>query len=85
MERIKIDKDIYLYRFEKALGHFVGLNTVVIENGNEALLIDTGYEENFLEPELRPEYVEKIENLEKSGKFKRYKSLKSLRKEIEHA
>ncbi|KFZ27512.1 MAG: Hydroxyacylglutathione hydrolase [Candidatus Izimaplasma bacterium HR2] len=49
MERIKIDKDIYLYRFEKALGHFVGLNTVVIENGNEALLIDTGYEENFLE------------------------------------
>lgn len=49
MERIKIDKDIYLYRFEKALGHFIGLNTVVIENGNEVLLIDTGYEENFIE------------------------------------
>ena len=48
MERIKIDKDIYLYRFEKALGHFIGLNTVVIENGNEVLLIDTGYEENFI-------------------------------------
>ena len=49
MERIKIEKDIYLYRFEKALGHFIGLNTVVIENGNEVLLIDTGYEENFIE------------------------------------
>ena len=48
-------------------------------------LVVSEYEENFLEPELRPEYVEKLENLEKSGKFKRYKSLKSLRKEIEHA
>jgi len=48
-------------------------------------LVVSEYEENFLEPELRPEYIEKIENLEKQGKFKRYKSLKSLRKEIEHA
>jgi len=48
-------------------------------------LVVSEYEENFLEPELRPEYIEKIENLEKRGKFKRYKSLKSLRKEIEHA
>jgi hypothetical protein len=48
-------------------------------------LVVSEYEENFLEPELRPEYVEKIENLEKQGKFKRYKSLRSLRKEIEHA
>ncbi len=49
MERIKIENDIYIYRFEKALGHFIGLNTVIIENKNEVLLIDTGYEENFLE------------------------------------
>lgn len=49
MEKIKIDKDIYLYRFEKALGHFIGLNVVVIENGNNVLLVDTGYEYNFLE------------------------------------
>ena len=48
-------------------------------------LVVAEYEENFLEPELRPEYVEKIQDLEKRGKFKRYKSLKSLRKEIEHA
>lgn len=49
MEKINLDKDIVLYRFEKALGHFVGLNTIVIEYYNEALLIDTGYEENFLQ------------------------------------
>ena len=45
-------------------------------------LVVTEYEENFLEPELRPEYIEKITDLEKRGKFKRYKSLKSLREEI---
>lgn len=49
MEKIEISKNIYLCRFEKALGHFIGLNIVLIENGNEALLIDTGYEYNFLE------------------------------------
>ena len=49
MEKIEISKNVYLCRFEKALGHFVGLNVVLIENGNEALLVDTGYEDNFLE------------------------------------
>ena len=49
MEKIEISKGIYLCRFEKALGHFIGLNVVLIENGNEALLIDTGYEYNFVE------------------------------------
>ncbi len=49
MERIEISENIFLYRFDKALGHFIGLNVVLIENGNEALLIDTGYEDNFLE------------------------------------
>jgi len=48
-------------------------------------LVVAEYEENFLEPELRPEYIEKIQDLEKHGKFKRYKSLDSLKKEIEHA
>ena len=48
-------------------------------------LVVAEYEENFLEPELRPEYIEKIQNLEKRGKFKKYKSLDSLKKEIEHA
>lgn len=49
MEKLKISKDIYLCRFEKALGHFVGLNIILIEDGDKALLIDTGYEDNFLE------------------------------------
>ncbi len=48
-------------------------------------LVVAEYQENFLEPELRPEYVEKIQKLEKNGKFKSYKSLDSLKKEIEHA
>jgi len=43
------------------------------------------YEEEILEPELRPEYVEKIKKIEKHGKFKRYTSVKELRDEIENA
>ncbi len=49
MEKIQISKNIYLYRFGEALGHFIGLNVLLIENGNKGLLIDTGYEDNFLE------------------------------------
>ena len=43
------------------------------------------YNQEILEPELRPEYVEKIKKLEKNGKFKRYSSVKELREEIENA
>ncbi|MBS3166061.1 DUF2683 family protein [Candidatus Woesearchaeota archaeon] len=43
------------------------------------------YEDELLEPELRPEYVEKIQNLEKKGKFTNYTSLSALRDEIENA
>jgi hypothetical protein len=43
------------------------------------------YEEEILEPELRPEYIEKIKKLEKRGKFKKYSSVKELRDEIENA
>ena len=43
------------------------------------------YESAFLEPELKPEYVEKIKNIEKHGKFKKYTSLKELKDEIENA
>jgi len=49
MEKIEISKNMYLCRFEKALGNFVGLNVFVIQNGNKALLIDTGFEHNYLE------------------------------------
>jgi hypothetical protein len=43
------------------------------------------YEEEILEPELRPEYVEKIKKIQKHGKFKKYTSVKELRDEIEDA
>ena len=43
------------------------------------------YEAAFLEPELRPEYVQKIRHLEKNGKLKKYSSIKELRDQIEHA
>lgn len=43
------------------------------------------YEEEILEPELRPEYVEKIKDIQNHGKFKKYTSVKELRDEIENA
>jgi len=43
------------------------------------------YEEKILEPELKPEYIEKIRKIEKHGKFTKYSSLEQLRDEIEHA
>lgn len=43
------------------------------------------YEEKLLEPELKPEYVEKIRKIETQGKFTKYATLKQLRDEIEHA
>ena len=43
------------------------------------------YEEVILEPELRPEYVDKIKKIQKHGKFKKYTSAKELRDEIENA
>lgn len=43
------------------------------------------YEENSLEPELRPSFIQKIKTIEKEGKFKQYNSLSQLWKDIEHA
>ncbi|MFH1590529.1 MAG: DUF2683 family protein [archaeon] len=45
-------------------------------------LVVSDYESEFLEPELRPEYVERIENIKK-GKFLRYDTIDTLRKQIE--
>ena len=57
-----------------------------LKNKSEAVnLVIEKFEEEFLEPELRPEYIEKIRDIEKRGRFKEYKSLKALRKEIENA
>lgn len=43
------------------------------------------YEESLLEPELRPQYIEKIRRIQQQGKFKTYKRLSDLRKETDHA
>ena len=41
------------------------------------------YEENQMEPELRPEFIKKIQKIEKEGKFKEYKSLSQLWKDVD--
>ncbi|MFH1721769.1 MAG: DUF2683 family protein [Candidatus Altiarchaeota archaeon] len=42
------------------------------------------FEEGFLEPELRPEYIKKLKRIEKQ-KGKTFKSIEELRESIEHA
>ena len=57
-----------------------------LQDKSEAInLMAEQYEESIMEPELRPEYIEKIKGIEEKGKFKAFKSLAALRKEIEHA
>lgn len=57
-----------------------------LKNKSEAInfIIDK-FEEDLLEPNLKPEFVKDIKSLEKKGKFKTYKSLSALKAEIENA
>jgi len=51
-----------------------------LRNKSEAVaLIAKIYEDSFLEPELRPEYLEKLERIRK-GKYIKFNSVKELRK-----
>jgi len=43
------------------------------------------YGGDLLEPELRPEFIQKIRQIEKEGKFKAFDSIDELRKDIENA
>ena len=43
------------------------------------------FEEELLEPELRPEYIKKLNKIEKEASFKKYKSISELKKDIENA
>ena len=43
------------------------------------------YSESFLEPELRPEYLEKLKRLEQEGNFIKFNSIEELRESIENA
>lgn len=57
-----------------------------LKNKSDAVNFVVGkFETELLEPELRPEFVERIRTIEKRGKFSHYKSLDRLRKEIENA
>ena len=55
-----------------------------LKNKSDAIaLLAKIYEEKFLEPELRPEYLEKLRKIEKEGYGEAFKSIKQLRKKIE--
>ena len=57
-----------------------------LKDKSEAIVIMAQqYEKEVLEPELKPEYIQKIKKIQKHGKFKQYTSVKELREEIEHA
>lgn len=49
----------------------------------ERVVLDYG--EDILEPELKPEFIQKIKRIEKEGKFKTFKNIEELRKDIENA
>ena len=54
-----------------------------LKTKSEAIaLITQSYEENFLEPELRPEYIKKLERIEKEKGIP-FKNITELRKIIE--
>ena len=56
-----------------------------LKDKSEAIdMMASKYEENILEPELRPEYVEKLQDIKKQ-KGIRFKSVKELREHIENA
>lgn len=51
-----------------------------LKNKSEAVaLIAKIYEDSFLEPELKPEYIEKLEGIRK-GKYVSFSSIDELRK-----
>ncbi|MGY4884340.1 MAG: DUF2683 family protein [Nanobdellota archaeon] len=51
-----------------------------LKNKSEAVaLIAKIYEDSFLEPELRPEYIEKLDKIRK-GKYIKFNSVDELRK-----
>ncbi|MFH1210288.1 MAG: DUF2683 family protein [archaeon] len=53
-----------------------------LKNKSEAVkMITRAYEESFLEPELRPEYIKRLDRINK-GKFIKFGSVQELRKAI---
>jgi len=51
-----------------------------LKNKSEAVaLLVKSYEDTFLEPELKPEYIEKLDKIRK-GKYIKFNSIEELRK-----
>jgi len=56
-----------------------------LKNKSEAInLVIERFEEELLEPELRPEFVEELKRIDK-GRFHKFSSIEELRREIEDA
>ncbi len=55
-----------------------------LKNKSEAInfVIDK-FEDQFLEPEVRPEYLKRLKKIEK-GKFHKFSSIEELRRELEN-
>jgi len=54
------------------------------KNKSQAVaLVAKIYADSFLEPELRPEYIKKLQKIEKEGYGRTFNSIKELRKSIE--
>ncbi len=57
-----------------------------LKNKVEAItLVVNIYKKEHMEPELRPEFVQRILHAEKKGKFKTFKHIDEVRRHIEHA
>jgi uncharacterized protein YnzC (UPF0291/DUF896 family) len=55
-----------------------------LKNKSDAVnLVIAKFEEELLEPHLRPEYIKKVRKIEK-GKFHKFKSIDELRNRIEN-
>ena len=55
-----------------------------LKDKSEAIdLVVNGYEESILEPELRPEYLEKLKRIMAEGYGETFTSIEQLRKKIE--
>ena len=55
-----------------------------LKDKSEAIeLVTMEYGEDLMEPELRPEYIEKIKRIEKEGYGETFSSIEELRKKIE--
>jgi len=57
-----------------------------LKNKSDAInFVIEKFESEFLEPELKPEFVKRMQKIEKRGKFIHYKSIEDLRKDVENA